>query len=125
MSYNYFSQKLKPSDDREQLLYYAGMFEAFQDIISSNYAGNQPGFNDDVENPGQFVGFVISKENGLPDDGLYIEVYPDGRVLVTDRISYPDPKGGDPIVSAEDYFTTIKNILNWLRTQPPKFHGYL
>ena len=126
MSYQYFAEQLKPSDDREQLLYYAGMFEAFQDIISASYAGNQPGFKDSAVNPGQFIGFVIYSETSrMPDDGLYIEIYPDGTVLVKDRTSYTVPGSNEPTVDIEEHFTLVQNILNWLRAQPPKIQAYL
>ena len=126
MSFDYFATQLKPSDDREQLLYFAGMFEPFQDIIGSSYAGYQPGFKDDAENPGQFIGFVIYNETSrMPDDGLYIEVYPDGTVLIKDRTSYTSPGSNEPSIETEEHFTSIQNILNWLRTQSPKITGYL
>jgi hypothetical protein len=124
MSYDYFSQKLKPSDDREQLLYFAGMFEAFDDLILGCFAGTQPGFTDSDISPSQFIGFELSTDNSAGKD-LHIHVLPDGGVMVVDRFTYPNPNGGEPIVTSEEHYTSIKNILNWLRTQSPKFHGYL
>ena len=102
------------------------MFEPFSDLIGSSFVGCTPGHKDDDPEAVQFIGFVIySDTSRMPDDGLYIDVYPDGKVLVIDRTSYPDPNNNEPIVTAEEYFTTIPNILNWLRTQPPKLHAYI
>ncbi len=126
MSFDYFSKQLRDDENRDILLYYAGMFEPFDDLIGSAFVGSQPGSKDNDSNVRQFLGFVIYSESSrMPDDGLYIDVYPDGVVLVTDRCSYPDPNSNEPIVNAEEYFTTIPNILNWLRSQPPKIHSYL
>ena len=126
MSFEYFSQKIKDKENRDRLLYYAGMFEPFDDIIGSCFVGVTPGYKDNDPEAKQFIGFVIYNETSrMPDDGLYIDVYSDGTVLVVDRTSYPDPNSNEPNIMAEEHFTTIPKILNWLRTQPPKFHSYI
>lgn len=125
MSFDYFSAQLHDSEDRDKLLYYAGMLQPFQDLIGSCYAGVQPGFKDTDKSAKQYIGFVIYSDNSkMPDDGYYIDIYPDGTVLIVDRISYPSADNNAPDISAEEHFTTIKQLLNWLRSQPPKLHAY-
>lgn len=122
----YFSDQLTPSEDRDRLMLYAGMFLAFQDIFGSYGVGNQSQAKDYNPAEPQYLSFVIySETDPMPDTGFFIDVFPDGSAVVSCITSYPDPGRNERIVDCEKYESNVTDLIKWLRTQPPKLHSFL
>ena len=126
MSIKYFSEMLRDDDHRDALLTYAGMILAFDDIFGSYGVSNQVQASDYQPDQPQSISAVIySETDPMPDTGLFIDIYHDGRAVVNDITSYPKPDSNERYIDCEQYETTIDAIIKWLRTQPPKIYSYI
>lgn len=126
MSIKYFAEMLRPGDDRDALLFYAGMFSAFDDLFGSSGVGNQTQATDYQPDKPQYITFMMySETDPMPDTGTSFDVFADGTVTISEIASYSNPGCNERTIDVEQYESTVQNVVNWLRAQPPRLHAYL
>jgi len=132
MSFQYLAEHLTPGEDRDKLLFIAGQLAVFDDLIGSWAVDNQKQAKDyDPNKPQAICVTIYSETDPEPNTGHYFTVSPDGTVEVMQLMSFPVFKDGEIDASQpreicrEDSTTTLKQLLLWLRSQPPSINTIL